>query len=68
MRRYLGLTLRQAEEELPWWESRMLQEQMFRDKPWINYVVMVEEPEDDEQVGADADSLAELGMTVRQVG
>lgn len=67
MRRHLGLSVQEAEEQLPWWEYRMLLEQMLDDRPWINYVVQVEPAEHEEPVSSDLGSLAELGLSVRQV-
>jgi hypothetical protein len=66
MRRHLGLSVREAEEIMPWWERRMLLEQMLEDRPWIQYVVQVEMPEDEEVIDSTGDDLAALGVTVRE--
>lgn len=58
---------------MPWWESRMLVEQMEEDKPWITRAVLVEEREQEDEdespsVGWDLRSLAAAGFSVRDVG
>jgi hypothetical protein len=66
MRRWLGLGVAEA-EALPWWEFRMLAEELLADKPWVHYTVEVEMPEREEQAGSDLDSLSGLGMTTTAV-
>jgi hypothetical protein len=61
MRRWLGLGVAEA-EALPWWEFRMLAEELLADKPWVHYTVEVEMPEQVEEA-----SLADMGFETREV-
>lgn len=62
MRRYLGLGVEAAEHNMPGWERQMLLEELLKDRPWIQYVVLVDLPEEEQ-----AADLADLGVSVRTV-